>query len=252
MELVINIGNTNMRFGIFINDLCVKSWIIHSKPFKTSNQYLVQFKNMFHHYRVKQSEIKKIIIGSVVSSITDNICNAIEKLLNLKVILVDRQTPSQVNHQSSQMGTDLYANAVSAHYNYETSNKVVIDFGTALTFIGIDWSGKVKGLVIAPGLQTSLNALVINTEQLTKIELKKPKTVLGKNTEHSMQSGIIYGFSSMVEGLIDKIKSELNDPKSITIATGGLVNVFAKHSNSIVFFDQLHTLKGLKILGDSL
>lgn len=251
MELVINIGNTNMRFGIFINGNCIKSWIIDSHPFKTSNQYLKQFNTIFHDYEVKKNEVKKIVVGSVVPSITEKICTSIEKLLNLKVILVDRKTPSRVIHQSDQIGTDLYANAVSAHYNYEISNKVVIDFGTALTFIGIDWKGCIKGLVIAPGVQTSLNALITSTSQLTTIELKKPKKVLGIDTQHCMQSGVIYGFISMIEGLIKRIKNELNYNKTIVIATGGLMNVFSECSSSINFFDQLHTLKGLKILANS-
>lgn len=252
MELVINIGNTNMRFGIFNKGIFIKSWITDSRPFKNLDEYSVQFKSMFHYYGIKKHDFRKIIIGSVVPFITCDICKCVKNLLNLKVVLVDRKTPSYVNHQSNQIGTDLYANAVSAHYNYEKSNKVVIDFGTALTIIAIDFTGTVKGVVIAPGVKTSLNALVINTAQLQEIELKKPKTVLGMNTEHCMQSGTIYGFLSMVEGLLYRVKKELNDPKAIVIATGGLVNVFSDNLNSINFFDQLHTLKGLKILGDSL
>lgn len=254
MELVVNIGNTNFRFGVFLNDVCLKSWVIRSKPFKSEDEYFIQFKSMFHHYKIKKNEIKKIIIGSVVPPITIDICKVLKKVLNLNIILVNRNTPSHVIHKSNQIGTDLYANAVSAYYNYEIGNKIVIDFGTAFTFIGIDQKGNIKGVVIAPGLHSSLNSLISNTTQLTGIELRKPITVLGKNTEHSMQSGIIYGFLSMVEGLIERINKELsnnNSSKTIVIATGGLVKVFS-HCNLIDFNDQLHTLKGLKILGDSI
>lgn len=253
MELVINIGNTNIQFGVFNNSFCFKFWITHSKPFKTSYEYFIYFKGMFHFYGIQKNEIKKIIVGSVVPSITYDICKGIKKFLNLNVILVDGKTPSLVNHASHQIGTDLYANAVSAHYNYEKFNKIVIDFGTALTFIVIDNNGNIKGGVIAPGIQTSLNALVENTAQLTGIELKKPKTILGMNTIHCTQSGIVYGYLSMIEGLINKIKSdEFNGDQLMVIATGGLVNIFFNYSHYINFADQLHTLKGLKILGNSL
>lgn len=253
MELVINIGNTNIQFGVFNNTFCFKFWITHSKPFKTSYEYFIYFKGIFHFYGIKKNEIKKIVIGSVVPSITYDVCQGIKKFLNLNVILVDRETPSLVNHKSNQIGTDLYANAVSAHYNYEKFNKIVIDFGTALTFIVIDNIGNIKGGVIAPGIQTSLNALVENTAQLTGIELKKPNKILGMNTIHCTQSGIVYGFLSMIEGLIKRIQNdEFNNSQSIVIATGGLVNVFFNYSHAINFADQLHTLKGLQILGNSL
>lgn len=256
MELIVNIGNTNLRFGLFYYNQCIVTWIIKNKPIKSKNEYFIEFKNMFENYLVDKNKIKKVIVGSVVPSVTIDICKVLRRVLNLNIILVDKNTFSKVSHKSNQIGTDLYANAVAAHYNYKISNKIVVDFGTSLSFIAIDYNGKIKGVIIAPGIQTSLNALIENTSQLKNIQLKKPKKVLGINTEHCIQSGIIYGFLSMLEGLIKRINNELKiltkNKKSIVIATGGGVKEFCIYSKSINFIDQLHTLKGLKILGTSL
>jgi type III pantothenate kinase len=248
MQIVVNIGNTNIRFGIFHQGEIIKSWIINTKPYKTSDELFINFKNMYLHYGIDNKEIKKIIIGSVVPNLTSSVYEALENLHAISPIVVDRNTTSEVTHQSNQMGTDLYANAVAAHHLYK-GNKIIVDFGTALTFTAINPQGKLLGVVIAPGIQTSLNALIGNTAQLSNIEIKKPEKVLGKNTEHCMQSGIVYGFSSMVEGTVERIKNEIDDKNTIVIATGGLSAIFYPISKNIDYQDILHTLKGIEYLG---
>ena len=248
MQIVVNIGNTNIRFGIFHQEEIIKSWIINTKPYKTSDELFINFKNMYLHYGIDNKKIKKIIIGSVVPNLTSNVYEALETLHAISPIVVDRNTASEVTHESNQMGTDLYANAIAAHYLYK-GNKIIVDFGTALTFTAINPQGKLLGVVIAPGIQTSLHALIGNTAQLSNIEIKKPNKVLGKNTEHCMQSGMVYGFASMVEGMIERIKDEIDDKNTTVIATGGLSSIFYSISKNINHQDILHTLKGIKLLG---
>ena len=246
--IVINIGNTNIRFGLFKKDTCEISWIINTKPYKTSDELFVQFLTLYQYYNIVVEDIDKVIVGSVVPQLTYDISRAVEKIHNKKPILVDRNTVSPIIPKSKQMGTDIYANLVAAHFLYPDRKKIIIDFGTALTASCVDEKGDVLGAIIAPGIITSLNSLVSQTAQLPEIELKKPKSVLGLDTVTCMQSGMVYGYLGMVEGLIDRINDELGED-CFVIATGGVSHVYKPLTNKIQIADRLHTLKGLYFLG---
>lgn len=250
-SIVINIGNTNIRFGLFDDDNCDISWIINTKPYKTSDELFVQFLTLYQYYKIDVEKIEKIIIGSVVPQLTYDITRAIEKIHSKKPILVDRSTKSAVEPKSKQMGTDIYANLVAAHHLYPGKKKIIIDFGTALTASCITEKGETLGVIIAPGIITSLNSLVGQTAQLPEIELVKPKSVLGLDTVSCMQSGMVYGFLGMVEGFIDRIDDEVQD-ECFVIATGGVSHVYKPLTNKIHVADRLHTLKGLYFLGRDL
>ena len=132
-SIVINIGNTNIRFGLFENDNCDISWILNTKPYRTSDEMQMQFMMMYQTHRIDAEKIEKIIIGSVVPQLTYDVSRAIQKIHNKKPIIVDRTTPSGVEPKSKQMGTDIYANLVAAHHLYPADKKkIVFDFGTAL------------------------------------------------------------------------------------------------------------------------
>ena len=242
MLLAVNIGNSNIRFAI-MNGVKVKySWTISTKPYKTAGEFQLIFQNYAHQFEELNNEITDIVIGSVVPLQTLIISKVLEKALDIEPLIVNRNTLSQVKHSSNQMGTDLYANAVAAHYLFPNKKKIIIDFGTALTLTGIEETGQMIGVIIAPGVITSLNALVSDTAQLPEIELKKPKATLGMDTETCMQSGIMYGYTAMVEGLIERIK---NDYKSdfYVISTGGVGTIFSELTNKINLNDKYHTIK---------
>lgn len=247
--IVINIGNTNIRFGHFKGDECSVSWIINTKPYRTRDELFAQFTMFYQTYGVNIEEVDKIIIGSVVPQLTHIISSALEKIHHgVKAVIVDRNTPSGVSHTSSQMGTDIYANMVAAHALYPQKKKIILDFGTALTTSCLDENGKVLGVIIAPGIITSLNSLVQQTAQLPEIELTKPKSVLGNDTVSSMTSGMVYGFLGMVEGFIDRINKEVGED-CFVVATGGVSHVYEPLTDKIHVTDKLHTLKGLYHLG---
>lgn len=247
-SIVINVGNTNVRFGLFEDDHCTTSWIINTKPYRTRDEFFVQFKILYQTYFVDVSKVDKIIIGSVVPQLTHDISSALYKIHGLEAVIVDRKTHSPVHHKSNQMGTDIYANLVAAHFLYPDKKKIILDFGTALTASCIDKDGEVLGVIIAPGIITSLNSLVKQTAQLPEIELTKPKSVLGHDTVSCMTSGMVYGFLGMVEGFIDRINEEVKDD-CFVIATGGVSHVYQPLTNKIDVADKLHTLKGLYFLG---
>lgn len=250
-SIVINIGNTNIRFGLFDNDNCDLSWVINTKPYKTTDELFVQFLMLYQTYKIDIEKIDKVIIGSVVPQLTKVVSSAIKKIHQRNPIVVDRGTPSGVVPKSRQMGTDIYANLVAAHNLYPGQKKIVLDFGTALTASCIDEKGETLGVIIAPGIVTSLNSLIKGTAQLPEIELVKPKSVLGLDTISCMQSGMVYGFLGMVEGFIDRINDEVDD-NCFVIATGGVSHVYKPLTDKINIGDRLHTLKGLYFLGKDL
>lgn len=247
MLLAVNIGNTNIRFAVFKSETDIITWTINTKPYRTEYEFYAKFSNMYKPFGIDKKEITGIVIGSVVPPLTISVKIALQKIHKLKAMIVDRNTPSEVIRSSNQMGTDLYANAVAAHYKGIPGKKIVIDFGTALTFLGLDETGKVTGVVIAPGIITALNSLVGNTAQLPTIELKAPENVLGRDTESCMQSGVVYGFLSMVEGMIDRINKEVGE-ECLVISTGGVGGIYKPLTDKIDIDDRLHTIKGLRIL----
>jgi type III pantothenate kinase len=211
----------------------------------------MQFMMIYQTHKIETDKIDKIIIGSVVPQLTQNISRAIEKIHGKKPIIVNRDTPSKVQPKSKQIGTDIYANLVAAHYSYPEKKKIIIDFGTALTLSCVDEIGETLGVIIAPGIITSLNSLVEQTAQLPEIELNKPEKILGSDTVSCMQSGMVYGFLGMVEGFIDRINKEVGDD-CFVIATGGVSHVYMPLTEKINVADKIHTLKGLYILGKDL
>jgi type III pantothenate kinase len=148
-----------------------------------------------------------------------------------------------------EVGADIIVNSVSAFTKYG-GPIVVIDFGTATTFDVINDKGELLGVVIAPGIKTSLEGLASKTAQLPMVELDAPKTVIGKNTKHCMQAGIIFGFAGLVDNIIKRIKKELKLQDIKVIATGGLGEIIAKQSDTISLVDRTLTLDGLKTIYD--
>lgn len=250
-SIVINIGNSNIRFGLFHDEQCDVSWVINTKPYKTADELYVQMLMLYQTYKIETKEITKVIIGSVVPQLTKVMSSAIKKIHGMLPVIVDRSTPSGVQAKSKQMGTDIYANLVAAHNLYPDRKKIILDFGTALTASCVAENGETLGVIIAPGIITALNSLISQTAQLPEIELKRPKTVLGLDTVTCMQSGMVYGFLGMVEGFIVRINDEVKDD-CFVIATGGVSHVYKPLTEKIHVADRLHTLKGLYFLGRDL
>lgn len=250
-SIVINVGNSNIRFGLFNEDNCDISWVINTKPYRTADELYAQMMMLYQTYKIQPKEIDKVIIGSVVPQLTKVMSSAIRKIHGVGPVIVDRNTPSGVQAKSKQMGTDIYANLVAAHNMYPDRKKIVLDFGTALTASCVAEDGETLGVIIAPGIITALNSLISQTAQLPEIELVKPKTVLGLDTVTCMQSGMVYGFLGMVEGFVDRINDEVDD-NCFVVATGGVSHVYKPLTDKIHVMDRLHTLKGLYFLGKDL
>lgn len=250
MLLTIDIGNTNIKYGVFSGENLIASFRVSSRLSRTADEYGSVLLNLLNNSKVEKKQIDGVIVSSVIPSLNYTICHMCEYFFNITPIMVGPGIKTGLNIKADnpkEVGADIIVNSVSA-YNKYGGPIVVIDFGTATTFDIVSENCELLGVVIAPGIKTSLEGLVANTAQLPMIELDAPKHIIGKNTKHCMQSGVIYGFAGLVDNIINKIKKELHIEKINVVATGGLGEIIAKEVKSINIVDRTLTLEGLKII----
>lgn len=250
MLLAIDIGNTNIVFGINNNNNWLQDWRIQTDPLKMADEYKVIFSSLLADGSIHLKDIDEIIISSVVPSLVYPFSEMLSNLLPKAKIIslipeVYHKLPVKVLNPY-QIGSDLVANAVAAYEKYGKLT-MIIDFGTALTFTTIGKEAEIRGVAIAPGLNTAVSALAGKTAQLPQIHLTAPPSVLGENTIHAIQSGVIYGFSGLVDAIIERTQKELNEKLTI-VTTGGLSHVIAPLTNSIKIIEPKLTLDGLYLI----
>lgn len=252
MLLTIDIGNTNIKYGIYKGKELVASFRVSSRISRTADEYGSVLVNLLDDRGIKKTDIDGIIISSVIPPLNYTICHMCEYFFGITPLMVGPGIKTGLNVKTDnpkEVGADIIVNSVSAFGKYG-GPIVVIDFGTATTFDIIDENCSLLGVVIAPGIKTSLEGLVNNTAQLPMIELDAPESVIGKNTKSSMQAGIIFGFSGLVDNIINKIKRKLNKTELTVVATGGLGEIIAKEVKSITRVDRTLTLDGLRSIYD--
>ncbi len=251
MLLAIDIGNTNIKYGIYGKDgALAASFRVSSRLSRTADEYGSVLINLLASKGLKTSDITGVIMSSVIPSLNYTICHMCEYFFGIIPTMVGPGIKTGLNiraENSREVGADIIVNSVSA-FNKYGGPVIVIDFGTATTFDVISEKCELLGVVIAPGIKTSLEALTSNTAQLPTVELESPKSVIGRNTKASMQSGIIFGFAGLVDNIIKRIKKELKLEEIKVVATGGLGEIIAKEVKSLVVVDRTLTLDGLKII----
>ncbi|MBW1973884.1 MAG: type III pantothenate kinase [Deltaproteobacteria bacterium] len=250
MIIVIDIGNTNTVIGLYDNDdNLLTHWRVETVENKTVDEYGILIYQFLLYKNIKKDEIKGAIISCVVPPLLPIFYLLCKKYFNIKPILVEPgiKTGMPIMYDNpAEVGADRIVNAVAAYEQYK-KGIIVVDFGTATTFDYITPNGEYKGGIIVPGILISLDALFHHAAKLPRIELIKPKRVIGKSTIQAMQSGIYYGYAGMVDAIVEKIKSEIQE-KPFVIATGGLAHFIAAASKTIEKVDENLTLKGLLIL----
>lgn len=247
MLLAIDIGNTNIVFGINDNRKWLNSWRIQTDKKKMADEYEVIFRALLSAGKICRAEVEKIILSSVVPSLVRPFTEMLPGVFEgTKITVVDPEIypklPVKVLNPY-EIGADLVANSTAAFQKYGNLT-MVIDFGTALTFTTIGANSEIKGVAIAPGLQTAVAALAGKTAQLPQIHLTPPPSVLGENTVHAIQSGIVYGFAGLVDSMIERTQDELGKQLTV-VATGGLSSVIAPLTKHIKIVEPLLTLDGL-------
>jgi len=250
MLLAIDLGNTNIKYGVFDGDKLVASFRVSSRISRTADEYGSVLVGLLSDSGIKKSQIDGIIFSSVIPALNYTICHMCEYFFGLSPLIVGPGIKTGLNIKADnpkEVGADIIVNSVSAYTKYG-GPIVVIDFGTATTFDVISEKGELIGVVIAPGIKTSLEGLATKTAQLPMVELDAPKTVIGKNTKHCMQAGLIFGFAGLVDNIVRKIKKEMKLDDIKVVATGGLGEIIAKEAVSVNQVDRTLTLDGLKTI----
>lgn len=254
MDIVVDIGNTNVVIGFYKNDKYVKLLrFITKKDGESKLFYDLKIRDELLGLENLISPINGIYLSSVVPQLTNELSEVLYSIFDVVVVKIGANSYSKIKlsiDKPSQIGTDLVANAVAAVNKYK-SGCIVVDFGTALTFTVVSKSFEILGVAIAPGLKTSMSALYSKTAQLPEVPLKLPKTVVGKNTTHAIQSGVLWGYVGLVKEMIARIKAE-NSIELISIATGGLSSILFPLKEIFHEIDSNLTLDGIRIIGSEL
>lgn len=247
MIFVIDIGNTNTVLGVFAQGKLCYEWRIQTDRHKTEDEFAMLFKSLFNDRGLAFSQIESIIISSVVPPIMYALEKMCKNYFDIKPLIVGTEKvflPLTIKYpHPKEIGADRIVNAIGALHLFE-SPFIIIDFGTATTFCYVNEKQEYLGGIIAPGIKISMDALYERASKLPKIEIEKPESVIGQSTVGAMQSGVFYGYVGQVDGIVNKIKDEMNQDAKV-IATGGLAPLIAGGSETIDVVEEHLTLIGL-------
>ncbi len=253
MLLVIDVGNTNIVMGVYDGDRLTAHWRIRTERNTTEDEFNVLAAGLFARGGLVFNQITKTAISSVVPPMVNILDAFVRKYLGHAPHWIDaRSYPGMpiLYSNPNEVGADRIVNAVAAYHRYKTE-LIVIDFGTATTFDVISQKGEYLGGAITPGIGISAEALFARASKLPRVEIFKPPTsVIGKDTIGSMQSGIIFGYAGLVDGMVQRIRAE-RKAQSKVIATGGLAPLIQNVSSTIESVEPDLTLEGLKLIADS-
>jgi type III pantothenate kinase len=250
MLIAIDVGNTNIVFGVHDGDRWAYHWRVQTVRERMPDEYAVMFRNFLSDAGLEFRQFDQAILSSVVPQLTSGLSNMVAQHTGYRPVVVSAKVNTgvriNVDHPES-VGSDRIADAVASYERFK-ANCVVVDFGTATAFTIVAEPGELIGAVIAAGLTTTADALVRRTAQLPQVELVPPPSIIGRNTIHAMQAGLVLGHIAMVEGIVDRIRRELGGAK--VIATGGLATVLAPLTDRFDAVDPWLTLDGLRLIAE--
>jgi type III pantothenate kinase len=249
MLLVIDIGNTNVTLGLYDGETLRSHWRLATDQHRMADEYGIALINLFQHVGLSANDIHAIALASVVPPLTGTFTQACELYLGRLPLIVDAgvKTGVRVKYDDpKQVGADRVVDA-AAVYKLYGAPACIVDFGTATTFDAISAEGDYLGGAIAPGINIAAEALFLNTSKLPKVDLQRPPSVIGRNTVHSLQSGLLFGYVGLVEGVVTRFRAELGAQMKV-IGTGGLVEIFAKETKVIDIVAPWLTLDGLRLV----
>jgi type III pantothenate kinase len=249
MLLAIDVSNTHTKLGVYDRERLVQHWRVQTLAERTADEYAALLLGLFTAAGLAPTEIRGIIVSSVVPPINQTIEDLCRKFFKHAPLWVGPGTKTGMpilSDNPREVGADRIVNSVAA-YERLHSAAIVIDFGTATTFDYVTAKGEYLGGAIVPGIGISLEALGARTAKLPKVELVRPPRVVGRNTIHAIQSGVVYGYTCLVDGLVARIRDE-NDRDARVLATGGFGHLVAATSSTIESVDEFLTLDGLRII----
>lgn len=249
MVLTADIGNSNIVLGVFEGDVLKLTLRIKTDATRTRDEYAINLNSMLKINNINVSDIDGAIISSVVPNLSVPFAGAVEMLIGKPPFIVGPGVKTGLDiriDNPSQLGCDMVVDAVSAIHSYGAP-AIVIDMGTATTFSAIGKKGEYLGAAITPGVRISMNALAQNAAQISQINIDRPKHAIGTNTTDSLKSGIVLGYASMLDGIIERFEMEIGAPCNV-IATGGLSSLIIPHCKRKIIHDKDLLIKGLLLI----
>lgn len=249
MLLTIDIGNTNLTLGLYKGAELGRHWRLATDHARMPDEYGLQFLGLLQNAERTVSDLTGICLASVVPPLTGRVIQACQEYLKQDPLVVDTgvKTGIRIRYEDPRaVGADRVADAVAVIHLYG-GPACVIDFGTATTFNAVTKEGDYLGGAITAGINLAAEALYTRAAKLPRMDLQRPPSVIGRNTVHAMQSGLLFGYVSMVEGMVARFRSELGSDMKV-VATGGLAEVVAKETNVIDIISPWLTLNGLRII----
>jgi len=249
MLLAVDIGNTDTALGVFENEELRATWHMATAIHRMADEYAALLLNLLHHQGLDKSDIKEVALCSVVPPLTATFEELFQRYFHISplVVGVGIKTGFRIRMDNPrEVGADRIANAAAAHHLYR-GPIIIVDLGTATTFDTISKEGDYLGGAIAPGINTAAEALFTRAAMLPRVELVHPKQAIGTNTIAAMQSGIVFGYVGLVEGVVARIQQELGE-KAKVVATGGYAELIAKETAVIDEVNPDLTLVGLRLI----
>ena len=247
--LAIDLGNTNLTIGLFKGSELTEHWRLSTDHKRMQDEYGLQFLGLLENKGVALNDFSGIVLSSVVPPLTERVVQACEIYLGKTPVIISSDLKLNIKiryDDPSAVGADRIADAVATRTLF-SSPACVIDFGTATTFNAINKADEYLGGAILPGIGLAAEALFERTAKLSPVELSAPPSIIGTNTRHAIQSGLIFGYVALVEGMVVRFKKELGI-ETIVIATGGHVHRISGHTNVIDHIEPWLTLEGLRII----
>ncbi len=252
MLLVVDIGNTNIVLGVFEGERLSHSWRVATRRDQTSDEYAVLCRNLFRLDQLSVDGVESVVISSVVPPLNEAFSRLAADFFGVEARFIEpqRQTLMPVlYHHPEDVGADRIVNAIAARELHGTP-AIIVDFGTATTFDAVSAAGEYLGGAIAPGIGISAEALFLRAARLPRVEIRRPERTVGRSTVESMQAGIFFGYLSLVEGMLERMKREL--PGAKVTATGGFARLLATESSAFDYVEPDLTLYGLRICHQSM
>lgn len=251
MLLTIDIGNTTLTLGLFEGQKLGARWRLATDHERLPDEYGLQILGLLQNGGCAATQLDGVCLSSVVPPITGRIVTACKQYLNQDCFVVDHTIKTGVTilyDEPRAVGTDRLCDAAAVMHQYG-GPACVVDFGTATTFNAITKAGEYLGGAITPGINISAEALFSRTAKLPRVELMAPPVVIGRNTVHAIQSGMVFGYVSLVEGMVARFRKELGEDMKV-IATGGYAEIVARETDVFTTVAPWLTLYGMRILWD--
>ena len=251
MLLAVDVGNTQTVLGLFEGERLVEDWRIATEGERTGDELAALLGRLLELADLGFGDVTGLVLASSVPALIRSYEELAETYLEAPLLVLSPGVKTGLPilyDDPREVGPDRIANAVAARERYGAP-AIVVDFGTSTNFDAVSSAGEFVGGVLAPGIETSMEALFLRAARLTKVDFAAPPSVIGKTTASALQSGLVYGFAGQVDGIVERMRGELGDTAPV-IATGGLADLIAPHSRTIERVDPLLTLEGLRLVWD--